>query len=137
MNVTVTMALKAYLNIPTIGLSNMTERNGYRQMLEHALSIVIKPRSSSADPSVTGKSVTFHSCYYTYRSPPRTIPSFRKDAYSLLDFWLHILNFSSHNHSLHLPVISIWAFPFLYCLAYFLSHPCLVHSSHMSHPLKI
>jgi hypothetical protein len=61
MNVTVKMALKMYLNIPTVVLSAMTERNGCRQMPEHALSIVVKPMSSSADPSATGKSVIFHS----------------------------------------------------------------------------
>lgn len=70
MNVTVKMASKMYRNIPTIVLSTMTERNGCRQMPENVLSIVIKPRSSFADPSVTGKPVTFHSGYYTYCLAP-------------------------------------------------------------------
>lgn len=68
MNVTVKMPLKMCLNMPTIALSTMTKRNGCRQMSEHVPSIVIKPRSLSADPSVTGKPATFHSELVPYDS---------------------------------------------------------------------
>jgi hypothetical protein len=61
MNVTVEASLRMFLNIPTIVLSIMTERNGCRQMLGPVLSIVTEPKSLSVDPSVTSKFVTFHS----------------------------------------------------------------------------
>lgn len=61
MNMTVGASLKIFINIPTIVLRIMTERNGCKQILEPVLGIVMKRRSSSVDPSVTSEFVTYYS----------------------------------------------------------------------------
>lgn len=60
MSVIVEAFLKMFLNIRTIVWSIMIERNGCRQMLVPVLSIVMKQRSLSVDPSVICKIVSFY-----------------------------------------------------------------------------
>jgi hypothetical protein len=63
-------------------------------MSEHVPSTVVNPRSSCADPSATGKSVTFYSGYYPYLLHGSTVPS-QQIPILLFDSCLHILTFSS------------------------------------------
>jgi len=60
MSVTVASCLRVLLNMPTIVLKIMTEKNGCRLMLELVLSTVIKLMSLSVDHSAIGESFTFH-----------------------------------------------------------------------------
>lgn len=60
MSVTVATSLRVFLNMPTIVLRIMRERNGCRLIPELVLTTVIKLRSLSVDLSVIGESVTFH-----------------------------------------------------------------------------
>jgi hypothetical protein len=133
MNVTVKMPLKMCLNMPTIALSTMTERSGCRQMSEHAPSIVIKPRSLSADPSVTGKPVAFHSGYYPYLLLGSAVPS-QQIPTLLFDICLHVITSALINRSVHLAVISVWAFLFSYCLALWLTFKNLHSPTPFFHP---
>jgi len=60
MSVTVAACLRVLLNMPTIILRVMTEKNGCRLMPELVLITVIKLMSLSVDHSAIGESVTFH-----------------------------------------------------------------------------
>jgi hypothetical protein len=56
----VAACLRVLLNMPTIILRVMTEKNGCRLMPELVLITVIKLMSLSVDHSAIGESVTFH-----------------------------------------------------------------------------